>query len=135
MLPLSDDRPPQAISSTHGSAATQAVTAPPGQPVAQFDELERLARPLPPPRTLIGRVKRRLLRFELEHQRLFDTEVLSALRTVAALCEERQPALARELGMTRAGLYEQGNRISLIAAQLRKEVTATHAERTSDAPR
>jgi SAM-dependent methyltransferase len=41
-------------------------------------------------------------------------------------------ALMRELAMLRTGLYEQGRRISVIAAQLRDEIDAARRDRSGD---
>jgi len=85
-------------------------------------ELERLLHPLLPPRTVIGQAKRRLLRFELEQQRQVNQHLAFLLRALAPAAAERDQSVDRELAMTRAGLYEQANRVSLLAKQLREEI-------------
>ena len=106
-----------------GAAAPSPAQAAPASPVqVHLAELERLLHPLLPPRTVIGQAKRRLLRFELEQQRQVNQHLAFLLRALAPAAAERDQSVDRELAMTRAGLYEQANRVSLLAKQLREEI-------------
>jgi hypothetical protein len=61
--------------------------------------------------------------------------VRRAVRRARQELEQRRPGradqLARELSILRAGLYEQGNRISVIASELRAELDALRRENAS----
>jgi len=103
-----------------GGALARAAPATPVQ--AHLAEIGRLMKPMRPPRTVIGRAKRRLLRFELEQQRQVNEHLAFVLRALAPAAGQRDQLVDRELAMTRAGLYEQANRVSLLAKQLREEI-------------
>jgi SAM-dependent methyltransferase len=62
----------------------------------------------------------------------FAERIALALRQPARNPEGPDEATKRELSMLRAGLYEQGNRMSVLAAELRKEIDALRAARNSD---
>jgi SAM-dependent methyltransferase len=113
---------PPTIGRVSAAGAAPARNGPATPVQAHLAELERLARPLTAPRTALGRAKRRLLRFELERQRQVNEHLAVVLRALAPAAAERDQSVDRELAMTRAGLYEQANRVSLLAKQLREEI-------------
>jgi len=113
---------PRTIARRDAAGAAPDPAAPQTPVQAHLDELERLLQPLPPPQSAIGRAKRRLLRFELTQQRQVNEHLAFLLRSLAPMSSQRDEAVDRELAMTRAGLYEQANRVSLLAKQLREEI-------------
>lgn len=79
----------------------------------------------PQPQTRLGRIRRRLLARDLDHQE----RVNRALVDTAEDLYER----GRELRMIRAGLYELGQRLSFVADELRGERDEAAAERRTGA--
>jgi len=77
----------------------------------------------PQPQTRLGRIRRRLLARDLDHQE----RVNQAMVDTAEDLYER----GRELRMLRTGLYELGERLSIVAAELRGELDEARAQRRS----
>jgi hypothetical protein len=75
--------------------------------------LEHLLAARPQPQTRLGRLRRRLLARDLDHQQRLNQALVAA---TADLYER-----GRELRMIRAGLYELGQRLSYVAEELRSE--------------
>jgi SAM-dependent methyltransferase len=67
----------------------------------------------PQPQTRLGRIRRRLLARDLEHQARLNQALVAAAEDLY----ER----GRELRMLRVGLYELGQRLSFVADELRRE--------------
>jgi SAM-dependent methyltransferase len=83
--------------------------------------LSHLLATRPQPQTRLGRIRRRLLARDLDRQE----RVNQALVDTAQDLYER----GRELRMIRAGLYELGQRLSIVADELRGELDEVRAER------
>ena len=101
----------------HGSSASRAVEAAPAEaeappPEGSVEELVRLMGARPVPTSLRARLKRRLLRHELDRQERINQVVLYALQEVKS---------GRELKMLRTGLYELGERLSIVSSELRDD--------------
>jgi hypothetical protein len=67
--------------------------------------------PAPPPRSILGRIRRKLLSRYLGRQERINQQLADALN-------ERD----RELRMLRTGLYELGHRVSVVTEELRAEL-------------
>ena len=76
----------------------------------------------PQPQTRLGRIRRRLLARDLDHQ----ARVNAALVDAAEDLYERD----RELRMIRTGLYELGQRLSFVADELRGELDEARPRRS-----
>jgi hypothetical protein len=75
--------------------------------------LDHLLATRPQPQTRLGRIRRRLLARDLEHQARLNQALVAAAEDLY----ER----GRELRMLRVGLYELGQRLSFVADELRRE--------------
>ena len=74
--------------------------------------------PMAPPRSTLGRIRRKLLSRYLGRQERINQELADALK-------ERD----RELRMLRTGLYELGHRVSVVTEELRAELDEARSER------
>lgn len=111
-----DDEPAQRPIG-HGSSVSTAAEVLPDRagapPEGNFQALERVVAARPEPQTMLGRIKRRLLQRDLDRQ-----EHVNAL--LVGTLQDR----ARELRMLRTGLYELGQRLSLVSDDFRAELQA-----------
>ena len=87
--------------------------------------LDHLLATRPQPQTRLGRIRRRLLARDLDHQQ----RINQAFVDTAEDLYER----GRELRMIRKGLYELGQRVSFVADELRGERDEAAAERRTKA--
>jgi len=103
--------------SADGSAAAAAAAA---SFEVDFGRLEQVVAGRPQPQTLLGRIKRRVLARDLDRQ-----EVVN--RLLVGVLQEN----ARELRMVRGGLYDLGQRLSVVANELRDELRESERDRAS----
>jgi SAM-dependent methyltransferase len=101
----------------HGDVAR--VAGEPGAAALLGGSGDQIVTALPPPQTLLGRIKRRVLRADLERQDRIN-------RQLADILQDR----AREQRMLRAGLYDLGQRVAIVADELRTEM---HGRPSDDA--
>jgi SAM-dependent methyltransferase len=125
-----DDAPvPEPIGHREGPAVavTAADAAPPtGGEGDALDRLERLLDAWPPPRTALGRLKRRLLSAERDREERMWRGLIAAVR------EARDAPPSRFDVMSRVAINEQGQRMAVMERELRAELAelrTRHADR------
>lgn len=93
------------------------------------DQIGRTVGSWPPAQTVLGRAKRRALRYERERQDRVNEQLAVALEQtradVKALEADAHPDPTRQLAMLNESLYEQGLRISALAREFRDRLDAT----------
>lgn len=87
-----------------------------------LESLDGLVTARPQPQTLLGRVKRRLLARDLDRQEKIN-------RLLVHILQDR----GREQRMLRAGIYELGQRVTIVADEIRNEIRANRS-RGGDTP-
>jgi hypothetical protein len=88
-----------------------------------LESLDDLVTRRPQPQTLLGRIKRRVLARDLDRQERIN-------RLLVGILQDR----GREQRMLRAGMYELGQRVSIVADELRTEIQEAPPERSGTPP-
>jgi SAM-dependent methyltransferase len=104
----------------HGAAPAPASAAAGGDALQQaLEYLNVVYHRRPPARTALGRLKRRVLRGEIDRSERMYEALVHVVRQLAAR-EPRGDALLPQVVVLKAALERQGNRISLLARELRE---------------